>query len=50
MQLALYTFGIFRRPADHRVNDGFRALNDPVFASVDRAEGLIARSGYASDD
>lgn len=50
MQLALYTFGIFRLPADHRVNDGFRVPNDPVFASVDRAEGLIARSGYASDD
>ncbi len=49
MQLALYTFGLFRRPADDAQNDGFRALNDPVMAEVDRAPGLIARSGYASD-
>lgn len=47
--LALYTFGIFARPAEDPANDGFRDLNDPVFATVDRAPGLIARSGYASD-
>lgn len=49
MALALYTFGMFRKPSSDPVNDGFHALNDPVFETVDRAEGLIARSGYASD-
>lgn len=49
MQLALYTFGTFARPSEDPANDGFHALNDPVMAEVDRAEGLIARSGYASD-
>lgn len=49
MPLALYTFGMFRGPAGDPANDGFHDLNDPVFASVDRAAGLIARSGYASD-
>ena len=50
MPLALYTFGQFIKPADDTANDGFRALNDPVFATVDKAHGLIARSGYASDE
>ena len=49
MHLALYTFGQFIKPSDDTVNDGFHALNDPVLALVDRADGLIARSGYASD-
>ncbi|MBP0481740.1 DUF3291 domain-containing protein [Sagittula salina] len=49
MPLALYTFGHFIRPAEDAVNDGFRALNDPIFARVNRSEGLIERSGYASD-
>lgn len=49
MPLALYTFGQFLRPADDPANDGFYALNDPVFATVDAAPGLIARSGYAAD-
>lgn len=49
MPLALYTFGQFIRPSDDSVNDGFHALNDPVLATVDEADGLIARSGYASD-
>lgn len=47
--LALYTFGLFATRADDPVNDGFRERNDPIFAVVDRAPGLIARSGYASD-
>ncbi|WP_171181460.1 DUF3291 domain-containing protein [Ruegeria sp. HKCCD8929] len=50
MPLALYTFGQFIEPADDPSNDGFRALNDPVFAIADKAPGLIARSGYASDE
>jgi hypothetical protein len=49
MPLALYTFGQFIEPADNRANDGFHALNDPIFGVVDQAEGMIARSGYASD-
>lgn len=49
MALALYTFGQFIAPADDAANDGFRDLNDPIFARVDAARGLIARSGYASD-
>lgn len=48
--LALYTFGQFIRPSGDAANDGFHALNDPVFRIADRAEGLIARSGYASDE
>ncbi|WP_333830579.1 DUF3291 domain-containing protein [Pararhodobacter sp.] len=49
MPLALYTFGMFARPSADPVNDGFHALNDRVLLSVDQAEGMIARSGYASD-
>ncbi|CAM3414190.1 DUF3291 domain-containing protein [Paracoccus nototheniae] len=49
MPLALYTFGMFSKPADDPANDGLHQLNGPVFALVDKAEGLIARSGYASD-
>lgn len=48
MALALYTFGMFAAPAEDPANDGFRELNDPLFELVDQAEGLIARSGYAS--
>nr|WP_280859689.1 DUF3291 domain-containing protein [Pararhodobacter sp. SW119] len=47
--MALYTFGMFAEPAEDAANDGFHHLNDMVLASVDRAEGLVARSGYASD-
>lgn len=50
MALALYTFGQFIEPADNPSNDGFRELNDPVFAFADDTPGLIARSGYASDE
>jgi hypothetical protein len=49
MQLALYTFGIFLRPADHPANDGFQRRNDPILALVDKSPGLIARSGYEDD-
>jgi hypothetical protein len=48
-QLALYTFGIFSKPADDPANDGFHRRNDPVLALVDKAPGLIARSGYEGD-
>ena len=49
MPLALYTFGMFTVASDDPVNDGFRELNDPIFQLADRTQGLIARSGYASD-
>lgn len=49
MPLALYTFGLFIHPAEHPANGGFYELNDPIFEIVDKAPGLIARSGYASD-
>lgn len=49
MPLALYTFGIFTERAGAPSNAGFHTLNDPVLASVDQAQGFIARSGYASD-
>lgn len=47
--LALYTFGVFRVPADTPVNDGFRDRNDDVFAEVERCAGFVARSGYADE-
>lgn len=47
--LALYTFGIFRRPSADPVNDSFHALNDINLAAVEIAEGFVARSGYDGD-
>ncbi|MFZ1815385.1 MAG: DUF3291 domain-containing protein [Rhizobiaceae bacterium] len=44
--LALYTFGLFLKPSADPANDGFHTLNDRVLERVDRASGLIARSGY----
>jgi hypothetical protein len=49
MPLALYTFGLFSKPADDPANAGFHELSDIVLQAVDGAQGLIARSGYASD-
>lgn len=48
-RVALYTFGIFRRPSADPVNDGFHARNDNNLAAVERAAGFIARSGYDGD-
>ena len=48
-QVALFTFGIFRAPADHPVNQGFHDRNDAVLAAADRSAGFIARSGYDGD-
>ncbi|MGL4319652.1 MAG: DUF3291 domain-containing protein [Paracoccaceae bacterium] len=50
MPLALYTFGLFQKPADDPANSGFHALNDPILVMVHAASGLIARSGYEGDD
>jgi hypothetical protein len=45
-QLALYTFGVFRAPANDAVNQGFHDRNDRNLIAVDLSEGFIARSGY----
>ncbi len=49
MEIALYTFGQFTRPSADSANDGFHLRNDPILSLVDKAPGLIARSGYDSD-
>ena len=48
--LALYTFGIFAQPAQHPTNDSFQFLNDLVLTQIDRAIGLVGRSGYDSEE
>ncbi len=48
-QVALYTFGIFNKPADDAANDGFKSRNDPLLSLVGSAPGFIARSGYDGD-
>ena len=47
--LALYTFGIFKKPAADVANDGFHLRNDPLLKLVDQTHGMIARSGYANE-
>ena len=49
MPVALYTFGQFILPSEHPDNRGFHDRNDANLAAVDRAEGLIGRSGYEGD-
>lgn len=46
MRIALYTFGIFREPAEHPANDGFLARNDDALLQAEHSVGFIARSGY----
>jgi len=48
-RLSLYTFGVFIKPAEHEANDDWHKLNDRIFPIVDRASGLIARSGYVDE-
>lgn len=48
-RVALYTFGIFRRPSADPVNDSFHARNDSNLAAVALSDGFIARSGYDGD-
>ena len=48
-QLALYTFGIFKKPSNDAANDGFHLRNDPILKLVDGAPGMIARAGYDGD-
>lgn len=46
MYLAVYTFGMLKKPAHDPSNQSFFALEDPVFDLLERAPGFIARSGY----
>lgn len=48
-RLALYTFGVFRAPADSSVNQGFHDRNDINFRIAETSEGFIARSGYEDE-
>lgn len=51
MRLALFTFGIFIKPADDPANDEFHERNDPILAMLDAGvPGFIARSGYEDED
>lgn len=45
-RLALYTFGVFRAPADDPVNAGFHTRNDRNFQAAELSDGFIARWGY----
>ncbi|WP_374303407.1 DUF3291 domain-containing protein [Ferrovibrio sp.] len=49
MRVALYTFGVFRRPSADPVNDAFHARNAINLAAVEISAGFIARSGYDGD-
>src|SRR5688572_79781 len=48
-RIALYTFGVFRRPADDPANRGFHDRNDVNFEAVEASAGFIARSGYEDE-
>lgn len=48
-RLALFTFGVFAKPADDPVNDGFHVRNDPILAAVPQAEGYLGHSGYPDE-
>jgi hypothetical protein len=47
--LAVYTFGQLLAPYESQKIKGFRDAEPGAFAAIDRAEGLIARSGYDGD-
>jgi hypothetical protein len=49
MLVALYTFGVFRAPANDPANQGFHSRNDRNLQAVEAAEGFVARSGYDGD-
>jgi hypothetical protein len=48
-RLALFTFGVFAKPADDPANDGFHVRNDPILAAVPLAKGYIGHSGYPDE-
>ncbi len=49
-RLALYTFGLFTRPAEDPANDGFHAVNDPIFERVRQADGFLGHATYEDMD
>jgi hypothetical protein len=49
MNLALFTFGLFAKPAAHEANDGFHERNDVILANMEGVPGFIARAGYDDD-
>ena len=48
-RLALFTFGVFAKPADDPANEGFHVRNDPILAAVPLAEGYLGHSGYPDE-
>jgi hypothetical protein len=49
-KLALFTFGVFAKPADDPANDGFHLRNDPILAAVPLAQGYLGHSGYPDEE
>jgi hypothetical protein len=48
-RLALYNFGMFRRPSGDPANRGFHDRNDPNLRAAEASDGFIARSGYPDE-
>lgn len=46
-RLAVYTFEIFREPAESPVNQGFYDRNERNFHAAETSDGFVGRSGYA---
>lgn len=49
MTLALYTFGVFRKPAEDPANAGFHALDGPIFTRVRSAPGFLGHAIYEGE-
>ncbi len=45
-RLAVFTFSVFRAPADDPRNRGFHERNDRVIRLAELSDGFLARSGY----
>ena len=48
-RLAVYTFEVFRQPAESPVNQGFYDRNERNFRAAELSLGFVARSGYADE-
>ena len=46
---ALFTFGVFAKPADDPANDDFYVRNDAILVAVPLAEGYLGHSGYPDE-
>ena len=49
-RLALFTFGVFAKPAEDPANDEFHVRNDPIMAAVSQACGFLEHSGYPDEE